>query len=201
MCMSTTCHISVSLDGYAAGPNQGVEHPLGEGGERLHEWYFGAQPPHPVDAGAAAQILQGNGAYIMGRRMFGGGEGPWDPSWRGWWGDVPPYHAPVFVLTHHAREPLEMADTTFFFVTGGIREALDRARTAAGDQNVAIGGGPSTVQQFLSAGLLDELTLHVAPILLGAGKRLFENVSSVVFEPTDVETSPAATHIRYRVRC
>jgi dihydrofolate reductase len=200
LCMILTCHISVSLDGFAAGPNQDAEHPLGEGGERLHEWYFNPEGVHPVDAEAAEQILAGNGAYIMGRRMFGGGEGPWDTSWRGWWGETPPYHAPVFVLTHHAREPLEMGDTTFRFVTGGIHEALDRARAAAGDRNVAIGGGASTVQQFLAAKLLDELNLHLAPVLLGGGERLFENVGDVSLQPTDVTASPFATHVRYRVR-
>ncbi len=196
-----TCQMSVSLDGYAAGPNQSLEHPLGEGGHRLHEWFFDTARPDPVDAEVAERMLEGNGAYVMGRRMFGGGEGPWDLSWRGWWGEDPPYHAPVFVLTHHERAPLEMAGgTTFFFVTGGIGEALDRARAAAGDLDVAVTGGASTLQQFLTAGLLDELHLHIAPVVLGAGERLLEGVGDVGFEPIEVIASPAVTHIRYRVR-
>ncbi len=196
-----TCQMSVSLDGYAAGPNQSLEHPLGEGGHRLHEWFFDTARPDPVDAEVSERMLEGNGAYVMGRRMFGGGEGPWDLSWRGWWGEDPPYHAPVFVLTHHERAPLEMAGgTTFFFVTGGIGEALDRARAAAGDLDVAVAGGASTVQQFLTAGLLDELHLHIAPVVLGAGERLLEGVGDVGFEPIEVIASPAVTHIRYRLR-
>jgi dihydrofolate reductase len=196
-----TCQLSVSLDGYIAGPNQSLEHPLGEGGRRLHEWFFGSAGPHPVDAAVGERMLEGNGAYVMGRRMFGGGEGPWDLSWRGWWGEEPPYHAPVFVLTHHEREPLELGGgTTFFFVTGGIHEALDQARAAAGDLDVAVAGGAHTVRQFLAAGLLDELHLHLAPVLLGAGERLLEGVGDVAFEPTEVIASPAITHIRYRVR-
>ena len=200
--MSVTCHISVSLDGYAAGANQSRANPLGERGEQLHEWYFAADGPHPVDAGMAQRILGGNGAYIMGRGMFGGrdADGTWDRAWRGWWGEVPPYRAPVFVLTHHARRPLEMADTTFHFVTGGIDEALDRALAAAGDRNVSIGGGPGTIQQFLAAGLLDELNLHLVPVLLRGGVRLFEDVGEAALEPAEVVASPAVTHIRYRVR-
>ena len=199
--MSVTCQISVSLDGYAAGPHQSKEHPLGERGSELHEWYFGPAGRHPVDAEIADRMLAGNGAYIMGRRMFGGGDGPWDLSWRGWWGEEPPYHAPVFVLTHHARDPLEMAGgTTFHFVTGGIHVALDRARAAAGDQDVAVGGGAGTVQQFLAAGLLDELHLHLVPVVLGAGERLLVNVGDVAFEPVEVIASPVVTHLRYRVR-
>jgi dihydrofolate reductase len=146
-------------------------------------------------------MMQGNGAYIMGRRMFGGGDGPWDETWRGWWGEDPPYHTPVFVLTHHAREPLPMqGGTTFHFVTDGIESALEQARAAAGEQDVSIAGGASAVQQYLAAGLLDELQLHVVPIVLGAGERLLEHVGDPRLEPIDVIASPAATHVKYRVR-
>ena len=200
---SVTCHISVSLDGFAAGPDQSLEHPLGVGGERLHHWHF---PPledrHPVDAEMGKRILAGNGAYVMGRNMFGGAreDGAWDPAWRGWWGERPPYEAPVFVLTHHEREPLEMeGGTTFHFVTGGFEEALARAAEAAGDRNVSIAGGASVVRQALVAGRLDELHLAVAPVVLGAGERLLADVGDPVLEPIEVVGSPAATHISYRV--
>jgi dihydrofolate reductase len=136
----------------------------------------------------------------MGRNMFGPIRGEWEGDWRGWWGDDPPYHAPVFVLTHHAREPVEMeGGTTFHFVTGGIEEALEQARAAAGAADVNVAGGASTVNQFLAAGLIDELTLHVSPVLLHAGERLFDGVGDVRLEPVDVAGSPAATHVRYRV--
>jgi dihydrofolate reductase len=160
----------------------------------------GSGPRHPADEAAARSILEGNGAYIMGRNMFGPIRGEWEGDWRGWWGDDPPYHAPVFVLTHHAREPVEMeGGTTFHFVTGGIEEALEQARAAAGAADVNVAGGASTVNQFLAAGLIDELTLHVSPVLLHAGERLFDGVGDVRLEPVDVAGSPAATHVRYRV--
>lgn len=194
---SVTSQISISLDGYAAGPNQSVDNPLGEGGERLHEWFFDALHE---DAEVGAKVMEGLGAFVMGRKMFGGGDGEWDESWRGWWGEDPPYHAPVFVLTNHPREPLEMeGGTTFHFVTDGIESALERARAAAGDHDVGIAGGASTVQQYLAAGQLDELHLHVAPIVLGAGERLLENVGDPKLEPVEVVASPAVTHVRYRV--
>ena len=136
----------------------------------------------------------------MGRKMFGGGDGPWDESWQGWWGEDPPYHAPVYVLTHHEREPLQMqGGTTFHFVTDGIESALEQAQTAAGDADIAIAGGASTVQQVLAAGELDELYLHIAPILLGAGERLLENVGEPKLEPVEVVATPACVHVRYRV--
>ena len=189
----------MSLDGFAAGPNQSVDNPIGEGGDRLDEWMFAADRPD-ADADAADEILRGVGAHIMGRKMFGGGDGPWDETWRGWWGEDPPYHAPVFVLTHHAREPLPMqGGTTFNFVTDGIEAALEQARAVAGDQDVAIAGGASTVQQYLAAGLLDELHLHVVPIVLGAGERLLDDVGDPTLEPVGVVASPAVTHLRYRV--
>jgi dihydrofolate reductase len=205
-----TCQISISLDGFAAGPNQSLDNPLGEGGERLHDWAFstqswraqhGLEGGEPgVDSQIVADMVKGVGAYIMGRKMFGGGDGPWDESWRGWWGEDPPYHTPVYVLTHHAREPLEMQGaTTFHFVTDGIEAALEQARAAAGDGDVTIAGGASAIQQYLRAGLLDELYLHIAPILLGGGERLLENVGDPKLEPVETVGSPAATHIRYRV--
>jgi len=205
-----TCQISISVDGYAAGPDQTTENPLGEGGERLHEWAIqteGWRRSHGIEGGernvdseVAARMLEGVGAFVMGRKMFAG-EGPWDESWRGWWGEDPPFHAPVYVLTHHPREPLEMeGGTTFHFVNDGLESALEQARAAAGEQDVAIAGGASTVNQALAAGALDELYLHVVPITLGAGERLFEGVGDVELEPVKVVSSPAVTHVRYRVR-
>ncbi len=196
-----TSQISVSLDGFAAGPGQSLEHPLGRGGERLHAWFFGPEAErHPADRELGERLLEGNGAYVMGRRMFGGGDGPWDPAWRGWWGEEPPYHAPVFVLTHHPREPLAMAGgTTFTFVTDGFDAALAQARAAAGERDVCVAGGASVVRQALRAGVLDELHLHVVPTLLGAGERLLEDVGEPVLEPVAVVATPAATHVRYRV--
>jgi dihydrofolate reductase len=203
-----TSHISVSVDGYVAGPNQSMANPLGEGGERLHEWAFATdswQEQHGRSGGernADAEVIErataNVGAQIMGRRMFAG-DGPWDPEWRGWWGEDPPFHVPVFVLTHHEREPLELqGGTTFHFVTDGIESALSQAREAAGDQNVHVAGGASAVNQYLAAGLLDELLLHVVPIVLGGGARLFENVGDPKLEPVEVVASPAVTHVRYR---
>jgi dihydrofolate reductase len=195
----TTCQITMSLDGYVAGPEQSLEDPLGRGGEELHGWMF-AEPPHPADAELRRHLVDDVGAYVMGRRMFGGGAGPWDETWRGWWGEDPPYHRPVFVLTHHPREPLPMeGGTTFHFVTQGLDAALAQAREAAGDGDVHVAGGAQTVQQVLAAGRLDDLLLHVAPILLGGGERLFEGVGDPRLEPVETIHSPAATHIRYRV--
>ena len=207
---TVTCQISISLDGFVAGPNQSPENPLGEGGMRLHEWAFasaGWRRAHGLEGGEPGpdsdvvdEVAAGVGAYIMGRKMFGGGDGPWDPEWRGWWGEDPPYHVPVFVLTHHPREPLQMqGGTTFTFVTDGVRAALDRARAAAGDDDVSIAGGASAVQQYLAAGLLDELYLHIAPVVLGAGERLLENVGDPKLEPVKVVAAPAVTHVKYRV--
>ena len=206
---SVTCHVSISLDGFVAGPNQSMENPIGEGGMRLHQWMFetaGWREQHGLDGGERTadadvvdELVQGIGAYIMGRNMFGGGDGPWE-TWTGWWGDDPPYHAPVFVLTHHLRDPLTMqGGTTFTFVHDGIESALEQAREAAGDKDVAIAGGASAVQQYLRAGLLDELNLHVVPIILGAGERLLENIGDPTLEPAKVITSPAVTHVTYRV--
>jgi dihydrofolate reductase len=207
---SVVCQISVSLDGFVAGPDQSLEHPLGAGGERLHEWAFATDSwnaqhgreggERNADAEVVEEVTAGVGAYVMGRRMFGGGDGPWDEAWTGWWDDEPPFHAPVFVLTHHAREPLPMeGGTTFTFVTDGIEAALEQARAAAGAGDVMVAGGASTVQQYLAAGLLDELYLHIVPVLLGAGTRLLENVGDPNLEPVKVVASPAVTHVRYRV--
>jgi dihydrofolate reductase len=208
------CDISVSLDGFVAGPNQTLEQPLGEGGERLHEWLFGLasfRDPHGLPGGETGpddevvkETLEATGAVIMGRRMFSGGAGPWqdDSNADGWWGDDPPFHVPVFILTHHARdEEIKEGDTSFTFVTDGIEAALEEARAAAGEKDVAIGGGANAVQQYLKAGLLDELQLHVAPVLLGDGVRLFDRlgIEPTVLEVTRVIASPRVTHLRYRV--
>jgi dihydrofolate reductase len=209
--MSTvTCHIAISLDGFVAGPNQSIENPIGEGGMRLHEWVFETDSwrgQHGLDGGernadaeVIDEVVQGVGAYIMGRKMFGGGEGPWDEAWTGWWGEDPPFHAPVFVLTHHSREPLAMqGGTTFTFVTGGVASALEQARSAAGDMDVAIAGGASAVQQYLAAGMLDELYLHIVPIILGAGERLLDDIGDPALEQVKVVASPSVTHVKYRV--
>ncbi|WP_159697772.1 dihydrofolate reductase family protein [Arthrobacter sp. 18067] len=192
-----TCDLTVSLDGFVAGPNQSLEQPLGERGESLHRWQF---EEREANAAEVAGILEA-GAYIMGRNMYAGpGPGPWDSDWRGWWGEEPPYHAPVFVLTHHERQPLELqGGTTFHFVTNGIEAALDRAREAAGSKNVAIAGGAQTARQFLSAGLMDELRLHISPVILGGGERLLDGVGDVRLEPVDVRGTGLVTHVRYRV--
>ncbi|MFI7489699.1 dihydrofolate reductase family protein [Micromonospora echinaurantiaca] len=200
--MSTvTCHISMSLDGYVAGPEQSLHDPLGKGGMRLHDWAFPADGERSeVDARVLDEVTRDVGAYVMGRRMFGGGDGPWDESWRGWWGEDPPFHTPVFVLTHHPRDPLPMAGgTEFRFVTDGIHSALAQARAAAGDREVAIAGGASTVRQYLAAGLLDSLHLHIVPIVLGAGERIFDGVGDPRLEQVAVVAGPTVTHVRYRV--
>ena len=197
-------NFSVSLDGYGAGPAQDVRNPLGIGGERLHEWIFAPDDERtPADDRMRARGTQGIGATIMGRNMFGPVRGGWDDGapWLGWWGEDPPFHHDVFVLTHHARQPVAMAGgTTFHFVTDGIEAALDRAREAAGGQHVRLGGGVATVQQYLRAGLLDELHLAVVPILLGSGERLFEGLGNAVDDWTCVEFAPSTTvsHVRLR---
>ena len=191
--------ISISLDGYGAGPDNGIEHPLGIGGEQLHEWAFGKG--NEAEQQIKDQMHAGIGAFLMGRGMFGGGPGEWREGWRGWWGDEPPYHAPVFVLTHHPREPLEMdGGTTFFFVTDGFESGLGQARDAAAGQDVLVAGGPSTINQGLRAGAIDELFLHVAPVILGGGERLFVDVGDPGLEPVEAFTSPVCTHVRYVVR-
>jgi dihydrofolate reductase len=209
-----TTDISMSLDGFVAGPNQTLEHPLGEGGEQLHEWVFGLaswRERHGLEGGTSdadsevvQETLDRTGATVMGRRMFSGGAGPWqdDPNADGWWGDEPPFRTPVFVLTHHARETVTKAGgTTFTFVTDGIDVALEQAQAAAGGKDVAIAGGASVIQQALEAGLLDELQIHVAPVLLGGGVRLFGDLGTegIKVESSRVIESPGVTHLRYRV--
>jgi dihydrofolate reductase len=204
--------LAISLDGYVAGPDQSEENPLGVGGMALHEWAFELEAWRKQQGLAGGVVntstpvveeLQSNvGATVMGRHMFGGGPGPWseDPPWNGWWGDNPPYHTPVFVLTHHSRKPLEMeGGTTFIFVTDGIDAALEQARKAAGDQDVLIGGGAHIVQQYLAAGVVDEFDLHIVPILLADGERLLENVGNLKLEQVRAIEAPGVTHIKYRV--
>jgi dihydrofolate reductase len=196
--MKTTCHMSISLDGFVAGPDQSRENPLGVGGLRLHKWHF--DPVHEAAVPVRDDLLKDRGAYVMGRNMYGPIRGEWDEDWRGWWGDDPPYHAPVFVLTHHAHDPIEMqGGTTFHFVTDGFPAALEQARAAAGDQEIAIAGGASTARQALAAGAIDELTLDIAPVLLGRGERLFDGVEDPGLEAVEVIHSPDAVHVRFRV--
>jgi dihydrofolate reductase len=204
-------HISLSADGYVAGPNQSPENPLGEGGESLHDWLVPLRAwrePHGLEGGevnestpVAEESMANVGAEIMGRGKFGGGPGPWgDDPWPGWWGDDPPFRKPVFVLTHHAREPLTLSDTTFTFVTEGVESALEQAREAAGGKDVFIGGGAAVINQYLAAGLVDELELHIVPLVLGGGARLFEGLGAdLKLEQARVVEAPGVTHLKYRV--
>jgi dihydrofolate reductase len=210
-----TFSISMSLDGYVAGPNPSLENPLGERGEELHEWILGLatwRESHGQSGGQSnpdsellGEMISATGATIMGRRMFSGGSGPWedDPNADAWWGAKPPFGHPVFILTHHAREPVEKdGGTAFHFVTDGIESALEQARAAAGDKNVAIGGGADVAQQYLRARLVDEVTIHVVPILLGDGVRLFDRAQAgdlPGLELAGAIDSPAVTHLSYRV--
>ncbi|MDX6547450.1 MAG: hypothetical protein QOG33_1000 [Gaiellales bacterium] len=203
--------ITMSVDGYVAGPNQSLDDPLGEGGMALHEWAFATRSFRDEHGGEGGETGLDDeragawkvnvGATIMGRNMFGPIRGSWgDERWDGWWGEDPPYHTPVFVLTHHPREPLEMkGGTTFHFVTDGIESALERAVAAAGGRDVTIGGGAATVQQYLQAGLVDEMEIHVVPKLLGSGERLFENLDGGPsgFECVGLVSSPAVAHYSY----
>ena len=208
------CDISMSVDGFVAGPNPSLEEPLGAGGDLLHEWAFAAaswRESHGLEGGEAnadseliEESIRSTGAVVMGRRMFSGGEGRWedDPRVDGWWGDDPPFHVPVFVLTHHARKTKVMqGGTTFNFVTDGIEAALEQARAAAEEKDVLLAGGASVVQQFLKAALLDELQIHVAPLLLGGGTSLFDRlgIEPLGLEATRVIASPTVTHLRFRV--
>jgi dihydrofolate reductase len=207
--------IAISLDGFIAGPNQIVDHPLGEGGMQLHEWAFenaAWQRMHGREGGevnASTEVIEETvdniGAGVMGRNMFGGGPGPWgEEPWEGWWGDDPPFHVPVFVLTHHEREPLEkQGGTTFHFVTDGIESALEQAKEAAGGKDVSLGGGAGVAQQYLAAGLLDEMWLHVVPMLLGDGARLFDRSArdaGIELEQVRAVEAPGVTHLKYRVQ-
>jgi len=200
------CHISISLDGFVAGPNQSEENPLGEGGERLHDWVvpLAAWRQSHGKQGGEVNRRENIGAGIMGRNMFGPiGGGAWgDRQWTGWWGDDPPYHYHVFILTHYPRDPVEMeGGTTFHFVIDGIKSALEQARKAAGGKDVVLWGGAHVVQQYLAAGLLDELELHVVPVLLGDGARLFDNLGDAEVELKQVRAveAPGVTHLKYRV--
>jgi dihydrofolate reductase len=207
--------IAISLDGFVAGPSQSVDNPIGVGGMRLHEWVF------PLKAWRGPQGLEGGevnestpffeeafanlGATVMGRNMFGGQPGPWQAArpWNGWWGDNPPYHHPVFVLTHHARKPLELqGGTTFTFVTTGIEAALEQARRAARGKDVSLAGGASVARQYLAAGLVDEMDLNLAPVLLGSGERLFEGLGDDLHGLELVKTvaAPKVTHLRFARR-
>jgi dihydrofolate reductase len=195
-------NFSVSLDGYAAGPDQNEANPLGTGGERLHEWVF-SPGATDVDRRFLALGEEGIGATIMGRNMFGPVRGPWSGTeeWTGWWGEDPPFHHDVFVLTHEDRDPLPMAGgTTFHFVTDGLEAALERARGAADDQDVRLGGGVATIRQYLRAGLLDELHLEIVPVLLGSGERLFDDLGDALEGWGCVEFTPSASvsHVRLR---
>ena len=207
------CHIAVSADGFVAGPNQSHENPLGEGGERLHDWYVSLaawRRLHGMDGGevnestrVVEETIENIGSGLMGRNMFGPpGGGDWgDEQWKGWWGDDPPYHNHVFVLTHHARDPVEMeGGTTFHFVTDGIERALARARESAGGKDVRLWGGAQVVQQYLAAGLLDVLELHIVPVLLGDGARLLDNLGGdVQLEQVRAVEAPGVTHLKYAV--
>jgi dihydrofolate reductase len=204
-------HITMSLDGYVAGPEQSIHDPLGKGGMALHEWALATRSFRTVHGGEGGETgvddeqvaaMSANvGAVIMGRNMFGPVRGPWgDEQWTGWWGDDPPYHTPVFVLTHHPREPLEMqGGTTFHFVGDGIEAALERAREAAGERDVLLAGGAGAVQQYLRAGLVDEMAIHVVPLLLGTGERLFDNLDGgpTGYVCTGLVSSPAAAHFTF----
>ena len=199
----TNLSMSISADGYVAGPQQSQENPLGIGGQLVHAWHFGEQAEHPVNKQVMAEMMDGMGATIMGRNMFGPVRGPWgDSDWTGWWGDEPPYHCPVFVLTHHAHEPIEMAGgTTFHFVTDGIESAYAQARSAAGDKPISIAGGASCGRQALRAGIVTELDLQVSPVILGSGERLLDGFEpgSLTLELERVLEAPGVAHLRYRV--
>lgn len=211
------CQINLSLDGFVAGPNQGLENPLGEGALHLHDWALSTKTfrtLHGDDAGEVdgeigvnddvlREAFENVGATIMGRNMFGPSRGPWGENpWRGWWGEDPPFRHSVFVLTHHAREPLVMSNgTTFHFVTDGIESAFDQAKEAANGKDVAIGGGANVIQQYLAAGLLDEIDLHIVPLLLGRGARLFDFSAAPDFQLEPVRTLEGrrVAHLKYRI--
>jgi dihydrofolate reductase len=205
-------NITMSLDGFIAGPNQSVQNPLGVGGMRLHDWAFSLavwRKQQGLDEGevnastvVVEESLENVGAFLMGRNMFGGHPGPWKPEpWNGWWGDNPPYHAPVFVLTHHAREPLPMrGGTTFTFVSDGIESALEKAKKAAGGKDIVLAGGASVAQQYLAARLIDEVNVSLVPLFLGSGERLFDNLGGgLELKQVRAVEAPGVTHIKYRV--
>jgi dihydrofolate reductase len=195
------CNMTISLDGYSAGLNQTEERPFGDDGgdgwgDRLHAWFT----DHPEENRAEIDKMATAGAFIMGRNMFGPVRGEWDRPWNGWWGDNPPFHGPVFVLTHHAREPQPMeGGTTYHFVTDGIESALGQAREMAGKGDIAVHGGATTINQYLAAGLVNEMRLHVVPLTLGAGTRLFEGVPPLNLEQVSSRAATSVTHLTYRV--
>jgi dihydrofolate reductase len=195
--------MSISADGYVAGPLQSQEHPLGIGGEKLHQWHLGPAADHPVNRRVVSDMMDGMGATIMGRNMFGPVRGPWANSdWRGWWGDEPPYHCPVYVLTHHEHDPIEMAGgTTFHFVTDGIESAYAKAKATAGDRDISIAGGASCARQAIAAGIVDEIDLQVNPVILGAGERVLDGFEAdhPALELVRVLDAPGVAHLRYRV--
>jgi dihydrofolate reductase len=203
---------AVSLDGFGAGPNQSLENPMGEGGGALHQWFRGTRTFQRMignegkgtdgpDEDFAARGFENLGAWILGRNMFAPTRGPWDENWKGWWGDEPPYHVPVFVLTHHPRAPLEMkGGTTFYFVTDGIQSAYDQAMKAANGKDVRLGGGAATIREYLQAGLVDEMHLAISPVLLGSGESLLAGLDmrAMGFRCTEHVPSPSATHVVLR---
>jgi dihydrofolate reductase len=194
-----TSHMSISLDGFVAGPDQREDNPLGNDGRKLHLWHMN-DPKHPVDEAFTQRLLGPRGAYIMGRNMFGPVRGGWgDSNWRGWWGPEPPYHAPVFVLTHHAHDPIEMEGGTTFYFVDGFERALTEATTRAGDAPIDIAGGASAVRQALHAGCLNELVLDIVPVLLHEGERLFDDVAAFDADVVEAATSPLATHVVYKI--
>jgi dihydrofolate reductase len=192
-----TSHLSMSLDGYIAGPDQSLQEPLGVGGRQLLQWHDSNEP---ADVAAFDELMRPMGAFVMGRNMFGPIRGPWSGDWRGWWGDEPPYHSPVFVLTRYAYDPIEMAGgTTFFFVVGGLSVALEHAREVAGEDDIRITGGASTVRQALAAGVIDDIYLDIVPISLGGGETIFDGPQSDVFAQLDVAYSTTFAHIHYGI--
>jgi len=199
----TNLSMSISADGYVAGPDQSVDQPLGVGGLRLHDWHIGPDRDHPVNRQVVSDMMDGVGATIMGRNMFGPIRGEWgDSAWRGWWGDEPPYHCPVFVLTHHPHDPIEMdGGTTFHFVTDGIESAYARAEAVAADKAISIAGGASCARQAISAGLVDEIDLQISPVILGSGERLLDGFPAGIPELVldRVLEAPGVAHLRFRV--
>jgi dihydrofolate reductase len=205
--------ISMSLDGYIAGPNPTPEEPLGKNGESLHEWVVKLafwRERHGLEGGETGQdndvmqeATENIGAFIMGRKMFNGGTGPWenDTNLDGWWGDTPPFHAPVFILTKYPREKeSKEGGTTFTFVTDGVASAMKQAKEAAGDKDIQVSGGADVIQQFIKAGLVDEIQIHMTQVLLGGGRRLLENLGDAKFEKTRVIDSPGVTHLKFRIK-
>ncbi len=199
----TNLSMSISADGYVAGPDQSEANPIGTGGMALHDWHIGPNSEHPVNRQVQSEMLDGMGATIMGRNMFGPIRGPWaDSDWKGWWGDNPPYHCPVFVLTHHEHDSIRLdGGTTFHFVTDGIEAAYTQARAAAGDRDISIAGGASCARQAIQAGVVDEIDLQVTPVILGSGERLLDGLvaGTPKLELVRVLEAPGVAHIRYRV--